>query len=183
MRVCGIKSRSAWRVTDSAPWGSMDISTWGRDREGEERRKRMSQCFMCSATHTTLRYHTWHESINLLPSISQFVEGISGDDVATDELHGWIALWGLLPEDRTGEHRVVPALLPQVNFNLRKKKKKIKRVNQLNGGTELKQRWKFKKTLTGSSSLCVQTPLHCLCSITCLMFMSTGKAIQPDAKL
>lgn len=64
-----------------------------------------------------------------------------------------------------------------------KKKKKIKRVNQLNGGTELKQRWKFKKTLTGSSSLCVQTPLHCLCSITCLMFMSTGKAIQPDAKL
>lgn len=37
--------------------------------------------------------------------------------------------------------------------------------------------------LTGSSSLCVQTPLHCLCSITCLMFISTGKAIQPDAKL
>lgn len=27
MRVCGIKSRSAWHVTDSAPWGSMDIST------------------------------------------------------------------------------------------------------------------------------------------------------------
>lgn len=39
------------------------------------------------------------------------------------------------------------------------------------------------KGLTGSSSLCVQTPLHCLCSITCLMFISTGKAIQPDAKL
>uniref|UniRef100_A0A3B4ZWP2 NEDD4 binding protein 3 n=1 Tax=Stegastes partitus TaxID=144197 RepID=A0A3B4ZWP2_9TELE len=26
-RVCGIKSRSAWRVTDSAPWGSTGIST------------------------------------------------------------------------------------------------------------------------------------------------------------
>ncbi len=26
-RVCGIKSRSAWRVRDSAPWGSTDIST------------------------------------------------------------------------------------------------------------------------------------------------------------
>lgn len=37
--------------------------------------------------------------------------------------------------------------------------------------------------LTGSSSLCVHTPLHCLCSITCLMFISTGKAIHPDAKL
>lgn len=37
--------------------------------------------------------------------------------------------------------------------------------------------------LTGNSSLCVQTPLHCLCSITCFMFISTGNAIQPDAKL
>lgn len=26
-RVCGIKSRSAWHVTDSAPWGSTGIST------------------------------------------------------------------------------------------------------------------------------------------------------------
>lgn len=26
-RTCGIKSRSAWHVTDSAPWGSTDIST------------------------------------------------------------------------------------------------------------------------------------------------------------
>lgn len=40
-----------------------------------------------------------------------------------------------------------------------------------------------RRTLTGSSSLCVQTPLHCLCSITCLMFISTGNAMQPDAKL
>lgn len=151
MRVCGIKSRSAWRVTDSAPWGSMDISTWGRDREGEERRKRMSQCFMCSATHTTLRYHTLHVSIksgcfaDLLPSISQFVEGISGDDVATDELHGWIALWGLLPEDRTGEHRVVPALLPQVNFNLRKKKKKDKKGESTERWNRIKTKMKIQE--------------------------------------
>lgn len=42
---------------------------------------------------------------------------------------------------------------------------------------------KERERLTGSSSLCVHTPLYCLCSITCLMFMSTGRAIQPDAKL
>lgn len=30
--------------------------------------------------------------VDLLPSISQFVEGISGDDMATDELHRWVAL-------------------------------------------------------------------------------------------
>lgn len=29
---------------------------------------------------------------HLLPSISQFVEGISGDDVAADELHWWVTL-------------------------------------------------------------------------------------------
>lgn len=40
-----------------------------------------------------------------------------------------------------------------------------------------------RQKLTGSSSLCVQTPLHCLCSITCLMFISTGNAMQPEAKL
>lgn len=56
--------------------------------------------------------------VDLLPSVCQFVEGVSGDDVAADELHGWIALRGLLPEDGAGEHRVVPALLPQVDFNL-----------------------------------------------------------------
>lgn len=38
--------------------------------------------------------------------------------MATDELHGRVALRGLLSENRTGEHGVVPALLPQVNFNL-----------------------------------------------------------------
>lgn len=38
--------------------------------------------------------------------------------MAADELHGWVALGGLLPEDGAGEHRVVPALLPQVDFNL-----------------------------------------------------------------
>lgn len=27
---CRIKSRSAWRVMGSAPWGSTDISTWGQ---------------------------------------------------------------------------------------------------------------------------------------------------------
>lgn len=29
---------------------------------------------------------------DLLPSVSQFVEGISGDDMATYELHGRVAL-------------------------------------------------------------------------------------------
>ncbi len=59
-------------------------------------------------------------------------------------------------------------------------------VNQLSGGKERKLVMDGNSRtqgLTGSSSLCVQTPLHCLCSITCLMFISTGKAIQPDAKL
>lgn len=55
---------------------------------------------------------------DLLPSISEFVESISGNDVATDELHRRIALWGLLPKNRAGEYRVVPALLPKINFNL-----------------------------------------------------------------
>lgn len=38
--------------------------------------------------------------------------------MATDELHGWVALRRLLPEDGAGEHGVIPALLPQVDFNL-----------------------------------------------------------------
>lgn len=38
--------------------------------------------------------------------------------MATDELHGGVALRRLLPEDGAGEHRVIPALLPQVDFNL-----------------------------------------------------------------
>lgn len=52
----------------------------------------------CSATHTTpsltciARINQSGFFADLLPSISQFVEGISGDDVAADELHGWIAL-------------------------------------------------------------------------------------------
>lgn len=29
---------------------------------------------------------------DLLPSVGEFVESISGDDVATDELHGGVAL-------------------------------------------------------------------------------------------
>lgn len=61
------------------------------------------------------------------------------------------------------------------------------------GKVVLTQVWLHKKKdcvrvrvcvkLTGSSSLCVQTPLHCLCSMTCLMFINTGSAMQPDAKL
>lgn len=60
----------------------------------------------------------WILKVNLLPSISQFVEGVSGDDVSTDELHWWVALRRLLPEDGAGKHGVIPALLPQVDFNL-----------------------------------------------------------------
>lgn len=51
------------------------------------------------------------------------------------------------------------------------------------GPTIASQQNSTRQELTGSSSLCVQTPLHCLCSITCLMFISTGNAMQPDAKL
>lgn len=120
--------------------------------------------------------------VDLLPSISQFVEGISGDDVAADELHRWIAFWGLLPEDRAGKHWVVPALLPQVDFNLQLQTQS--QESDWWGKRTDRHSWKVNsKRLTGNSSLCVQTPLHCLCSITCLIFISTGNAIQPDAKL
>lgn len=39
--------------------------------------------------------------------------------MAADELHGRVALRRLLPEDGAGEHRVIPALLPQVDLDLR----------------------------------------------------------------
>lgn len=52
-----------------------------------------------------------------LSSIGEFVKRVSGYDMPTDELHGWIALWCLLPQDRTGKHRVIPAFLPQIYFN------------------------------------------------------------------
>lgn len=40
----------------------------------------------------------------LLSSIGELVEGISGDHMPTDELHGRVALRGLLPQDGAGEH-------------------------------------------------------------------------------
>lgn len=119
---------------------------------------------------------------DLLPSIGELVECVSGDDVATDELHGRIALGGLLPQNGAGKHRVVPALFAEVNFNLNTH---THTHSEMSDGPD-RRKSDFLKTgteLTGSSSLCVQTPLHCLCSITCLMFISTGKAMQPDAKL
>jgi hypothetical protein len=61
-------------------------------------------------------------SSDLLPSVGEFVEGIPGDDVPTYKLHGRVALGRLLAEDRTREHRVVPALLTQVDFNLGQKR-------------------------------------------------------------
>lgn len=102
--------------------------------------------------------------------------------MAADELHGWVALRGLLPEDGAGEHRVVPALLPQVDFNLQLQMR-CQSSQGFGEGPTAKSRQDASGELTGSSSLCVQTPLHCLCSITCLMFISTGNAMQPDAKL
>lgn len=47
---------------------------------------------------------------NLLSSINELVECISGDNVATDEPDGRVEIHGLLAEDGAGEHRVVPAL-------------------------------------------------------------------------
>lgn len=38
--------------------------------------------------------------------------------MSADELHWWVALRRLLPEDGAGKHGVIPALLPQVDFNL-----------------------------------------------------------------
>lgn len=77
--------------------------------------------------------------VDLLPRIGEFVEGISGDDVATDELHGRVAFRGLLPENRAGKHRVVPAFLPQVDFNLRVKIKNelSAQINVESRGTRL----------------------------------------------
>lgn len=40
----------------------------------------------------------------LLSSIGELVEGVSGDHVPADELHGRVALRGLLPQDGAGEH-------------------------------------------------------------------------------
>lgn len=47
---------------------------------------------------------------NLLSSVNELVEGISGDHVTTDELDGRVGIRGLLAEDGAGKHRVVPAL-------------------------------------------------------------------------
>ena len=55
----------------------------------------------------------------LLSSIGELVQGVSGDDVAADELHRRVALRGLLPQDGAGKHGVVPTLLTEVNFNLK----------------------------------------------------------------
>lgn len=48
---------------------------------------------------------------HLLPSVGEFVKGVFGDDVTADELHGWVTLRRLLPQDGTRKHRVIPALL------------------------------------------------------------------------
>lgn len=55
---------------------------------------------------------------HLLPSVGEFVKGVSGDDVAADELHGWVALRRLLPQDGTRKHWVIPALFAQVYLDL-----------------------------------------------------------------
>lgn len=41
---------------------------------------------------------------NLLSSVNELVECISGDDMATDELDGRVGIRRLLAEDGAGEH-------------------------------------------------------------------------------
>jgi hypothetical protein len=59
---------------------------------------------------------------NSLIAITKFVEGITWDHMSTDESHRRVWFCTLLPQYRTCKHRMVSALLPQVNLNLQQDK-------------------------------------------------------------
>ena len=52
-------------------------------------------------------------TLELVP-LCQLGQGIPGDDMATDQLHGRVVIRHLLPQDRAGKHRVVATVTAQL---------------------------------------------------------------------
>lgn len=103
-----IRSRSVWHLWDSAPLDNTGIWAWEKSFE------EFSSCIKVISNGFVGVCASYS-----LPSIGKFVKGISGYNMPTDKLHGWITFRRLLSQDWTGKHWMIPALLSQVYFNLR----------------------------------------------------------------